>query len=164
VEFCHGDGEELSNLRQLVETQQATINKLLNQIEFITSFLDIKATDLQTPNAMNQPGAETASKPLAQATNLDHDAGNHERDWAEAVSHRTKRTDTLKQSVVTAVYVDQTIKKRHEASLIVSGPQPTSSQSHSNLFAAICQAVSGVARQFGARGKRLLRRPLLCTM
>jgi hypothetical protein len=122
----------------VVETQQATINKLLKQMEFIMSFLDIKATDLQTPNAINQPESETACKPQIQATDLDHDAGNHERDWTEVVSHRTKRTDTLRQNVVTAVYVDQTIKKRHETSLIVSGLQPTSSQSDSNLFAAIC--------------------------
>jgi hypothetical protein len=140
VEFCHGDGVELNNLRLLVETQQATINKLLKQMEFIMSFLDIKATDFQTPNAMNQPESETACKPQIQATDLDHDAGNHERDWTEVASYRTKRTDTFRQSVVTAVYVDQTIKKRHETSLIVSGLQPTSSQSDSDLFAAICQA------------------------
>jgi hypothetical protein len=107
VELCHGDGEELNNLRLLVETQQATINKLLKHMEFIMSFLDMKATDLQTPNAMNQPESETACKPQIQATDLDHGAGNHERDWLGVVSHRTKPTDTLRQSVVTAVYVDQ---------------------------------------------------------
>lgn len=141
AELSHGEGEELSNLRQLVDTQQATINKLMSQMEFIMSFLDIKATDLQMlNNAMNQPGSETASKAQAQATDLDHDAGNHVRDWTEVASHRTKRTDTLRQSVVAAVYVDQTIKKRHETSVIVSGLQPTSSQSDSDLFVAMCQA------------------------
>jgi hypothetical protein len=46
VKFCHRDGEVLNNLRLLVQTQQATINKLLKQMEFIMSFLDIEATDL----------------------------------------------------------------------------------------------------------------------
>jgi hypothetical protein len=40
--------------------------------------------------------------------------------------------------VVTAVYVDQTIKKRHETSIIVSGMQQDGSQSDASCFAAIC--------------------------
>jgi hypothetical protein len=51
---------------------------------------------------------------------------------------RHHRVNTLQQSVVAAVYVDQSIKKRREASLIVSGLAPTETMPDMELFANLC--------------------------
>ena len=40
--------------------------------------------------------------------------------------------------MLTAVYVDQSLKKRHESSLVVSGLDSTESKSDTDQFAALC--------------------------
>jgi hypothetical protein len=50
-----------------------------------------------------------------------------------------KQTGTFQQSAVTdAIKVDQTIKKRHETSLIDSGMQPNGMQTDASTFAVLC--------------------------
>jgi hypothetical protein len=46
--------------------------------------------------------------------------------------------DTFQQSVVAAVYVDQTVKKHRETSIIVSGLSSNESAPDSELFTALC--------------------------
>jgi hypothetical protein len=46
--------------------------------------------------------------------------------------------DTLQQSVVTVVYIDQSIKKSREASVIVTGLAPVATKSDTEIFASIC--------------------------
>jgi hypothetical protein len=53
-------------------------------------------------------------------------------------SREAKRSHILHQSMVAAVCVDQTIKKRHETSIIVSGMQQDGSKSDASCFAAMC--------------------------
>lgn len=58
--------------------------------------------------------------------------------WSEVVSKRHHRVDTFKQSVVTALYVDQSLKRSRENSLIVNGLVPVSISTDSDLFANLC--------------------------
>ena len=112
--------------RQLVQAQQEVINKLQHQLEFVLSYLDIQNTCTNRPTdsteqpcaggALNQPDPEQS----ITTANINGEFSAGQLAWTEVVSRKTKRSDTLQQSVVTAVYVDQTIKKRHETSLIVS--------------------------------------------
>jgi hypothetical protein len=128
--------DELSALRQLVQTQQEVINKLQSQLEFVLSYLDIKHTDKSAPgDAGGQP--DQSSNKL-QSTTVNNETSEDHCLWSEVVSRTTKRPDTFQQSAVTAVYVDQTIKKRHESSLIISGMQPAGTQSDASTFAALC--------------------------
>jgi hypothetical protein len=46
--------------------------------------------------------------------------------------------DTFQQSVVAEVYVDQTVKKQRETSIIVSGLSSNKSAPNSELFPALC--------------------------
>jgi hypothetical protein len=60
--------------------------------------------------------------------------------WSQVVSKRQQHLhrDTLQQSVVTAVYIDQSIKKSREASIIVTGLAPVATKSDTEIFASIC--------------------------
>lgn len=60
--------------------------------------------------------------------------------WTRVALKKHQRPETLQQSVVAAVYVDQALKKRHETSLVITGLQPSNSQSDANLFSAVCNA------------------------
>lgn len=56
----------------------------------------------------------------------------------EVVSHKTERSDTIHQSLVTAVYVDQTIKMGHKTCLIISSMRPNGTQPDASTFTALC--------------------------
>jgi hypothetical protein len=58
--------------------------------------------------------------------------------WADVVSRRQKGSMSFQKSVVAAVYVDQEIKKRRERSPIVTGLEPSTSETDADLFAASC--------------------------
>ena len=136
--------DELSALRQLVQSQQEVINKLQRQLEFVLSYLDIQNTCTnRSTDSTGQPcagGALIQPDPEQSTTtaNINGEVSAGQLAWTEVVSRKTKRSDTLQQSVVTAVYVDQTIKKRHETSLIVSGLKTNGTQSDASTFAALC--------------------------
>jgi hypothetical protein len=114
----------MSALRQLVQSQQEVINKLQRQLEFVLSYLDIQYTRMNRSTystgqpcaggALNQPDPEQSTT----TANINDEFSAGQLAWTEMVSRKTKRSDTLQPSVVTVVYVDQTIKKRHENSLM----------------------------------------------
>jgi hypothetical protein len=58
--------------------------------------------------------------------------------WSEVISRKQKRPASLQQSIVAAVYGDQATKKRREKSLIVTGMEPSSSKSDTQLFSEMC--------------------------
>jgi hypothetical protein len=138
--------EDISALRQLVNSQQCVINKLLSRMNFVLSFLGISEADVDAE--MNNDG----SRPLADAdvpsmpsgdSNGQDTANKVNADcelWSAVVSKRQRHhgVHTLQQSVVAAVYVDQSIKKRREASLIVSGLAPKETMPDMELFANLC--------------------------
>jgi hypothetical protein len=121
-----------------VHSQQSLIDKLQGQLNFVLSFLDIKSTDAVEFTEDKQPTCEHPTVATASITGAVN--GSDGPAWTEVVSRKPRQPQTLQQSVVAAVYVDQTLKKRHEASVIVSGLQPSSSQSDADIFAALCDA------------------------
>jgi hypothetical protein len=63
--------------------------------------------------------------------------------WSTVVSRHNRRRatsprETFQQSVVAVVYVDQTIQKRRETSVIISGLAPKETASDSQLVADLC--------------------------
>ena len=96
--------------RQLVQAQQEVINKLQHQLEFVLSYLDIQNTCTNRPTdsteqpcaggALNQPDPEQS----ITTANINGEFSAGQLAWKEVVSRKTKRSDTLQQSVVTAVY------------------------------------------------------------
>jgi hypothetical protein len=128
---------ELTELRRLVQSQQIVIDKLQSQLEFVLSFVGIKDKDAIPLSTVDQSDVGQASTQPPDGISI-VDPGNDKSTWSEVVSRRNKRSDTLQQSVLTAVYVDQSLKKRQESSLIVSGLESTESKSDTDQFTALC--------------------------
>jgi hypothetical protein len=140
--------EELSELRKLVSGQQLVIKKLLGQVDFLLSFLGI--TEMQMESVTGDSSAsESAIGPQneSSANLVDHGASREDEDqasWSTVAKrpqgrrHDVLQHETFQQSVVTAVYVDQTVKKHRETSVIVSGLAPNDSVSDSELFNTLC--------------------------
>lgn len=111
--------EELSELRQLVSNQQLIIKKLQNQLNFVLSFLGITETlaDLDGDVDSSAPAENRQSEPYDdQVNHPTNNVVNDQSSWT-AVSKRqhnrrrdTLPRDTFQQSVIAAVYVDQSEK------------------------------------------------------
>jgi hypothetical protein len=145
--------DDISALRQLVHIQQGTIKKLQSQLNFILSFLGIDDTDVADgtfteevlddtsppADAPNRPASHEA--PVAEAAAANGVTSDHQL-WSDVVSERHchQRVDTFKQSVVTALYVDQSLKRSRENSLIVTSFAPTPTRTDKELFADLCIA------------------------
>jgi hypothetical protein len=147
------DDDEVAVLHRIVLTQQQEISKLQLKLNSILSFLGIDDTVIGNADYVNEQGNnddfrtadETCLIPLpADRT----DTANTDKTypggdlWSDVVSkrHWHQKVDTFQQSVITAVYVDQTVKKRRETSLIVTGLVPTEHISDTKLFADLCNS------------------------
>jgi hypothetical protein len=135
-------------LRLLVHVQQATIKKLQSQLNFVLTLIGISDTDIpgsvdledisnqaDAQNSKVLPAHHEASAPADKGDNSDH------QQWSEVVKrHRHNQVDTFKQSLVTALYVDQSLKRSRENSLIVTGLVPVSTSPDTKLFSNLCVA------------------------
>lgn len=140
---------ELDSLRQLVSNQQNEICRLQSRLNFVLSFLGITEGDSTIPVDGNLD-----SNLVAEGRTLEHlrmpgsvhgsssvDPSVSCEQWSTVVSkHSHRRTDTLQQSVVAAVYVDQERKKRRETSLIVTGLPPVAGKIDKELFVDLCSS------------------------
>ena len=155
----HNLEAELNDLRQLVRVQQDEISVIRQQLEFVLSFLDIKRTEVSHPISADQPQPSMPSQPSADEDNI---GTNGTSSWTDVVTRRHRPTNhlhcerstqlsgvdgvstqrpappqTLQESLLTAVYIDQSNQKRRSSSLIVSGLQPNNSKSDSLLFSQL---------------------------
>jgi hypothetical protein len=142
--------DEISSLRLLVHQQQSTINMLEHQLKFVLSFLGITETDDSTKNSTDienaiscerfeavepkKPAGGTTVSAIASGADGDHEL------WSKVVSKRQRphTANTFQQSVVAAVYMDQTLKKRRENSLIVTGLAQSTTITDAELFTNLC--------------------------
>lgn len=157
---------ELTELRQIVEMQQGEINALRQQLDFVLSFLEIKDTETSHLITINQSDPSEPSYPCAEVGATDTTEANDTPSWSKVVANRRRRPprkqssersthftgnggpplvqtqrlvpqQTLQESLITAVYLDQSIQKKRSSSMIISGLQPDSSQSDRSLFSQL---------------------------
>jgi hypothetical protein len=144
IEYIGEFKEDPSTLIRLVQRQQLEISRLQTQLNYVLSFLGIDEGDISIPN-------DTAhSDRFVSLPNLSHspqdapaassEVLNDLPSWTEVVRRKqiSKKPSNLQQSVVAAVYVDQSLKKRRETSLIVSGLEPSPGKADSELFSSLC--------------------------
>jgi hypothetical protein len=142
IEITH----ELSYLRNVVAANQQLLikKKLQGQLDSILSFLGVTERIDDSVNdckaAMSSDDLQTDSQ--SYQNNCDEACADHTL-WSTVVSrHKRRRAtsprETFQQSVVAAVYVDQTIQKRRETSVIISGLAPKETASDSQLIADLC--------------------------
>jgi hypothetical protein len=147
--------DEISALRQTISTQQSAIAKLQTQLAYVLSYLGVEDTDISIEaddEASRSSYDGTLDKPGMSSNELPNSvtlsgAGRDQETWSQVVSRKRRphRTDTFQQSIVAAVYMDQTIKKRRENSLIVSGLASSSNTTDAEQFTDLC------TREFNVR-------------
>jgi hypothetical protein len=129
----------VTELRQVISCQHEEIQRLRFQLDYVLSFLGITETcEETTPAAI--PSAHEDDAANSPAVN----EGNGQTQWSDVVSkrqrQRQRQTENFQQSMVAAVYVDQTLKSRREASLIVAGLEPAVGTADAELFTSVCIA------------------------
>ena len=146
VETSGGLNEDPFILRRLVQHQQLEISRLQTQLNFVLSFLGIDEADISISDT-NEDGHPDGPVSLSTLSNLSQDAPAASTEgpkdptsWSEVVRRKktNKKPSNLQQSVVAAVYVDQSLKKRRETSLIVSGLESAPGKPDSELFSCLC--------------------------
>jgi hypothetical protein len=141
---------ELVRLRQLVSNQQHAINILQSRLNFVLSFLGISEGDSNITavgNLETHVAAESRTLDQLQTNGVATDLSSVEpsvsrEQWNTVVSkhrHNLKSSrGTFQQSIVAAVYVDQSVKKRRETSLIITGLASKDNLSDSQLISDLC--------------------------
>jgi hypothetical protein len=137
--------DDLSMLRCLVQQQQSEISRLQAQLKFVLSFLGIDEGDVSNDNEADH--SERSQRQMMNLPHLPQDvplastvAVDDVISWTEVVRRKPiiKKPSNLQQSVIAAVYVDQSLKKRRETSIIVSGLESVPGKTDSELFAGLC--------------------------
>jgi hypothetical protein len=104
-------GSQLASLRVEVQRQQNTITKLQTQLNFVMSFLGVIEPDIESIN--NCSGIPT---------NVDSHATNQKLWSTVAANKKTQKCrNDFQQSLIAAVYNDQTESRRRESSFIITG-------------------------------------------
>ena len=104
-------GSQMASLRAEVQRQQTTITKLQTQLNFVMSFLGVIEPDIEPIN--NCSGI---------STNVDSNATNQKL-WSTVTANKKtqKSRNDFQQSLIAAVYNDQTESRRRESSFIITG-------------------------------------------
>ena len=140
--------DQVALLRLELHRQHNLISKLQHQLQSVLSLLgiadqDIQPTDAdsleQTNNAETCPGDtivvfNSNAKPLWAEV-----AANAPQQLQPPAQKQPRKLVTnFQRSLIAAVYVDQSEKKRRESSLIVSGLPESNSQTDKQLFTKLC--------------------------
>jgi hypothetical protein len=168
---------ELTALRQLVSNQQSEIKRLHCQLDYVLSFLgiaemaaeSINDSPLSTPCITHPSDTHSASTDAS----IDSEASKalDQASWSQVVSKRQPHShrDTLQHSVVTAVYIDQSIKKSRKACVIITGLAPVATKSDTELFTSMCASefhIQPIISSVKRLGRQLVGKtqPLLVTL
>jgi hypothetical protein len=135
--------DDVTALHQIIKVQQNEIVKLKHQLNYVLSFLGIADSieDAGHDAALTPPEIAPETEPTPGAHHSPAHGDNNEQGlWSKVTSKRQHRSDSFQQSVVAAVYVDQSLQKQRESSLIVTGLQPVAGTSGNDLFLSLCLA------------------------
>jgi hypothetical protein len=142
--------EDISALRLTVQEQQRIIDSLQRQLNYVLSFLGITdsnclATELCTNDCSTSLGALTEhsadhSHTTQSKCALDNHATNQSL-WSTVTANtKTKKSpNNFQQSLIAAVYNDQTESRRRESSLIITGFSEDQQSSDTEQFQDLCR-------------------------
>lgn len=140
------DNEAFRQLQLQVRRQQRAIVDLQTRLAFVLSFLGIDEHDLPLNrgldcNDLGQPNTPSTHQDIPSVDTANLNDLNAQSAWTEVVKRRQPRQqpNSFQQSVVAAVYIDQSTKKMRETSLIVSGLEPSIGHPDSELFSCLCR-------------------------
>jgi hypothetical protein len=134
--------ELVTELSRVVDRQHEEIRRLRLQLDYVLSFLGMTETcEKVTPATIQSEPNDATKSPAA-------DEGDSQTQWSEVTAkhqrQRQRQAANFQQTMVAAVYVDQSLKSRRESSLIVAGLDPAEGTSDAELFASVCSAEFGI--------------------
>lgn len=130
---------QLAELMEVIANQNVTIKTLSDKLNFVLSYLEIESTVSGTSQLAGNPDplSKTGSSPASQATYASITA----RLAAEPTRHQAAAV--LSKDVVAAVYVDMAEKNKRESNIIVSGLQPSLTETDIQLVLNLCSTELG---------------------
>jgi hypothetical protein len=124
---------QLAALRAEVHHQQTIITMLQSQLSFVLSLLGITEHDIEFANHEADNSSGTPS-------NVDNPSTNQSLWSTIAAKKKTQRSpNNLQQSLIAAVYNDQSESRRRESSLIITGLSEDQQYSDSEQFQKLCR-------------------------
>ena len=124
---------QLAALRAEVHHQQTTITMLQSQLSFVLSLLGITEHDIESANHEADNSSGTPS-------NVDNPSTNQSLWSTVAAKKKTQRSpNNFQQSLIAAVYNDQSESRRRESSLIITGLSEDQQYSDSEQFQELCR-------------------------
>ena len=138
--------DQISLLRAEVHHQRDLILKLQQQLRSVLSFLGVTEQDIQL--TVNDNSEQSNNISAHQVGIVDQTANQPPQTDADANIQYPQQTleqqkprplvTAFQQSVIAAVYADQSEQKRRESSLIVSGLQESPTHTDKTLFMNLC--------------------------
>jgi hypothetical protein len=124
---------QLASLRAEVQRQQSTISLLQTQLSAVLSLLGIAEHDNEPANHEDDNNSSTLVNNANRATD--------QSSWSTVVAKKKmqKGTKNFQQSLIAAVYNDQTESKRRASSLIISGHSEDQQHSDAEQFLNLCR-------------------------
>lgn len=142
---------EITSLHSIIASQSAEITRLTKQLSFVMSYLEITDSNNNSAigtNVMSLPqggGSAATVVPTTEATSSGHQSTirpiSTGDGWSVVPSLRPKTARAAAVSAaVTAVYVEQSVKKQRASTVIVSGLRPDSTTPDVQQVVGLCQS------------------------
>jgi hypothetical protein len=132
------DSVEISALHLIVQQQQATINSLQRQLDFVLSFFGIADPSAQHPTS-SEAGSNNSDQqsltimgPVQQTKSESSSAQSGSMSYSHAVSHGGAR-QSLQQIVLSTIDAENKRKQSRQKNVIISGLPSSSQQPDSEL-------------------------------
>jgi len=127
---------QVGQLHATVAEQRRQIDRLTTRLDFVLSYLGVDVQ--QSDNVLTPTTSESRPTYAAKAAS----APSHVVD----ASNQPRSSDRqFSAAVMSAVYADQSDKKRRESSVVVNGLQPTSDGSDTDAFCNLCVTQMGLS-------------------
>jgi hypothetical protein len=131
-------------LRQTVESQQHEIEQLKNKLEYVLFYFGIDSVVLEgegessCSTQYNRRADEPADDgERDNGRNVDDASIQPENSGVAFTQARQQQSSKFQQSMIAAVYVDQSLKQHRQKSLIVSGLAPSTTTADVQQFKSL---------------------------
>lgn len=125
--------DSVEQLRVIIHQQELIIQTMQQQLNFVLSYLNISATD-------NNPCIQLSTNQSGEKSTINQIAPQ-----SQPPMKQTRRlVNDFRQSVATAVYIDQSERQRRQSNVVVSGLQPSQTVSDAELFKNLCFSEFGI--------------------
>jgi hypothetical protein len=153
-------------LRLTVESQRHEIEQLKNELKYVLSYLGIDRVVSEGEAESSSCSAQynrRADEPVDDGEqdngrNVDDASLQPENSGVAFTQARQQQSSKFQQSMIAAVYVDQSLKQHRQKSLIVSGLAPSTTTSDVQQFKSLCAVEFNVSPNVTATKR--LGRPL----